>query len=126
MFLINLKLAPSSLHGIGVFTEEDIAEGVVMYRHNPTLDLQLTAAQFAELDEREQRVILHYGYIDRLTGLYRLDHDDIRFVNDSYTPNVRQDEESGYLIALRPIRAGEEITLSYSDFEDRRFATPLA
>lgn len=122
MFLIKRKLAPSTLHGIGVFADEDIPKGAIVYRHTPELDIQLTDEQFRALEQAEQETILHYGYRDKRTGLYRLDHDDIRFVNDSRNPNIGYEEDSGNIIALREIAHGEELTQSYADFEERRFA----
>ena len=82
----------------------------------------LTHEQFTKLDLAEQATILHYGYVDKRTGLYRLDHDDIRFVNDSNNPNVGYDQITGQIVALRDISAGEELTQNYQDFESRRFA----
>ena len=120
MFFTITELKPSQIHGIGVFTAVDISTGAKIYRRNPELDLSLTEEQFAALDPIEQKTILHYGYVDK-NGLYRLDHDDIRFVNDSNNPNIGL-RSAGLIIALRDIRAGEELTQNYHDFEDRRFA----
>lgn len=121
MFLVKIKLAASTFHGIGVFANEDIKKSSVVYRHTPELDLQLTEEQFRGLDAEEQATIMHYGYQDKRTGLYRLDHDDVRFVNDAAEPTIALDAQSRDLIAVRDIQKGEELTQAYSDFETRRF-----
>lgn len=121
MFLDKITLKPSAIHGIGVFADQFIPKGTPVYRHTDALDLRLTPEEFSRLDPREQALIRHYGYREKHTGLYRLDHDDIRFVNDSNTPTIGLDPESGTLVALRDTAPGEELTQNYSDFESRRF-----
>lgn len=126
MFFINLELKPSKVHGLGVFTQESIKRGAAVYRHDPKLDLILTATRFARLDQRDQALILHYGGIDKRLRRYRLPYDNLRFLNHSDSPNVGYDEATDQIIALRDISPGEEILQDYRDFEDNigsRFAT---
>ncbi len=125
MFFVKTRLGISPTHGIGVFAGERIEKGAAVYRHSPELDLMLSEEHFLNLDPKEQALVLHYGYRDKRSGLYRLDHDDIRFVNDSNHPNIGLDEESGNLVALCAIEEGEEILQNYYDFEDRRFASDM-
>jgi len=121
MFYIKTKVKASKINGLGLFTGQDISKGELVYRHNPNLDLILTQNEFDLLEQAEQALINHYGYREKVTGNYRLDHDDIRFVNDSNTPNIGLDISSGDLIALIDIHQGDEVTQNYSDFENRRF-----
>lgn len=120
MFYINIKVKESKIDGLGLFADQNIKKGERIYKHSPDLDLQLTPEQFDALDKREQDTIMHYGYVDNKTGLHRLDHDDIRFVNDSNDPNIGTDE-NGVIVTLRNIAKGEELVQNYSDFENRRF-----
>lgn len=110
MFPIKTVRKLSDLHGIGVFAAEAITEGQVVYRHTRSLDLLLIEEQLAELPQAEREYIRHYGYDDPSTGLWRLDHDDIRDMNYSDSPNVKRliSEE---VIALCAIAEGEEMTL---------------
>ncbi len=110
MFLINTVRKPSDLHGVGVFAAEAIMKGQVVYRHTRQLDLLFTEVELEELPKVERDYIRHHGYSDPTTGLWCLDHDDIRDMNFSDSPNVQRliSEE---VIALRAITAGEEMTL---------------
>ena len=116
MFLIKYKLGHSNIHGIGIFANEDIAKGTRIYKHSSKLDLQITKRQFDKLKSEEQRIIKHYGYIDKNSGLYRLDYDDIRFINHSDNPNIGL--KNGIIIALKDINKGEELIQNYKEFSE--------
>jgi len=116
MFYIKTRLGKSKIHGIGLFTDQDIKKGNPIYKHNNKLDLQLSKKELESLDIREQETIKKYGYIDKKSKKWRLDYDDIRFTNHSATPNMSLGS-SGNIIALKNIKKGEELTQSYKDFE---------
>lgn len=111
MFLISYKLDKSTIHGLGVFTLEEIKSGQPVYQHVDSLDLIFDQNILSALPKEEQRIIRHYGYIDE-SGKYRLDHDDIRFLNGSKSPNLAANEK-GELIAQKDIHTGEELTEDY-------------
>jgi len=46
MLHIEYKLDKSKKHGIGLFTEEDLVKGQLIYTASPLLDLNLTQEQF--------------------------------------------------------------------------------
>jgi hypothetical protein len=114
MILVKYKIKPSQLDvdGLGLFTLENIAKGSVVYRHTDQLDLLFTPEDLAGLPQEEQRFIKHYGFQDQRTGKFRLDHDDIRFLNYSHYPNMEPDGK-GNLVAVKDIKAGEELTEDY-------------
>lgn len=125
MFLTMTEVKPSLTHGLGVFAAENIKKGAVVYQHRPTLDLILNATEFAELDDRDRALILHYGGIDKRLNRYRLPYDNLRFLNHSNSPNLHYEEIFDQIVALRDIRAGEELLQDYHDFEvmtESRFA----
>lgn len=118
MFIHNIKLQPSPVHGLGVFVLEKISQGEPVYRHRWKLDLQLTSKKFFRLDPRDQAFILHHGALDRRVNRYCLPYDNLRFLNHSDTPNLQFDPATDQIIALRDIRAGEELLQDYGEFED--------
>lgn len=120
MFLVKVYLAQSKIHGIGLFANQSVKKGSIVYKANSKLDLFLTTSQFKKLESKEQAFIAHYGYFDKTLGKWHLAHDDIRFCNHSTSPNLTL--EKGTLIALRDIRIGEELLQNYSDFEVLRSA----
>ena len=57
MLHIKYKLKESSLHGIGLFADEKIEKGLVVYTASPLLDVNITRAQFASLEENEKKEV---------------------------------------------------------------------
>lgn len=121
MLIIDAEVKESWSHGLGLFTRVDLRKGdVVVKPSSPGLDIELTEEQFAKLDEREKQFILHYGFINKRTGLYHLTFDNTRYINHAIEPNMVLDPNTEFLVAKRDIKAGEELTQDYSDFENLR------
>ena len=53
MIYIKYKLDKSKFHGIGLFTDEDLKKGQLVYTASPLLDVNITREQFDQLDEKE-------------------------------------------------------------------------
>jgi len=120
MLLVPTRLAPSAIHGFGVFAAAPIAKGTPVWRFAPGLDMEFDAGIVATLPAHVQTFFAHYGYLDRNVGRIILCFDDARFVNHSATPNVATDyaqDAYGVDVALRDIAAGEELTMDYANFE---------
>lgn len=121
MVLFDYRIDKSELNGLGVFTNENIKEGDVLFKASPALDIELTKEQFGMLEEVEKRDFIHYGYLDKRTSTYKLDFDTaLRFLNYAKDGNVYQDKEhmETYLIAKRDIKKDEEITFDYLEVMD--------
>ncbi len=122
MTLFDYKIDVSKINGLGVFTNEDIKKGTVLFKANPKLDIELSKEEFDNLSEYEKKDFIHYGYLDKKTGTYKLDFDTaLRFLNFSEKGNVCQDpnHDNTYLIATRDILAGEEIVFDYLEVMDK-------
>jgi SET domain-containing protein len=120
MLFVRTRLAPSSIHGLGLFAAEPIPRGAEVWRFTPGFDLDLDPALVENQPAIFRERLLHYGYIDSRLGRYILCCDDARFINHSDTPNLRTDldgDRYGVDIAARDIAAGEEITIDYRWFE---------
>ena len=119
MIHINYKLKSSDLHGIGLFADQDIQKGALVYTASPLLDLNITQQQFDALDQSEKDEILWWGFFDQPSQKWHVDFDVSKFINHSYTPTVTQtdDHDDAYLVATRDIKNGEEITQNYLEFE---------
>ena len=115
MFHIKTKLKISRLHGIGLFADENILKGQKVYTENPTLDLFLSDEELSKLPANEKAIIQHYGYFDRRKNKWHLSFDDIRFCNHSPDGNITL--QNGVSVAKKDIKAGEELTQDYSEFE---------
>jgi hypothetical protein len=57
MIYIKYKLDKSDKHGIGLFADEDLKEGQLVYTASPLLDLNITQEQFDLLSDNEKQEI---------------------------------------------------------------------
>jgi SET domain-containing protein len=119
MIHVTYKLKVSDLHGIGLFAAQDIAKGELVYTASPTLDLNITQAQFDSLDQKEKHEVLWWGFFDQPSQMWHVDFDVSKFINHSYDATVTQNEayDEAYLVASREIEVGEELTQNYLEFE---------
>ena len=114
MIHIGYKILASKVHGIGLFTDQDIKSGDLIYTPSPLLDVDITAEQFDGLSEEEKREVMYYGYFNIKTNKWHVAFDAIRILNHSSgdTANVTQDEDM-VMIAKRDILKGEELFQDY-------------
>lgn len=120
MLLVKTRLAPSHIHGIGLFAAEFIRKGTVVWESNPELDIRLTEEQISRLPEPCREQTRKYSYREKQTGLYVLCGDDARFFNHSARPNcldVFTAEDGDLTLAARDIEEGEEMTCDYALFD---------
>jgi len=115
MLLVPTYVAPSAIHGLGLFAAEPIPAGTVVWRFNSVLDRVLDRAWAASLPEVAQQFLARYAY-RRGTQLV-LCGDDGRFVNHSDAPTLAERPDTAS-VAARDIAAGEELTEDYRAFDD--------
>jgi len=121
MLLVPTRLAPSHIHGLGVYAVAPIAKGTPVWRFERGLDMEFNPDIVPMLPAHVQKFFRHYGYLDRNVKRIILCFDDARFVNHSNAPNVATDyakDPHGLDVALRDIAAGEELTMDYAGFEE--------
>jgi uncharacterized protein len=119
MIHIKYKLCKSELHGIGLFTQENLRKGQVVYTASLLLDVNITQAQFDSLNNLEKAEIKYWGFWDAFRKVWHVDFDNTKFINHSLKPTLTQSPEhkDAYLVATRAIKAGEELTQNYLEFE---------
>ncbi|HWH18877.1 MAG TPA: SET domain-containing protein [Allosphingosinicella sp.] len=117
MMLVPTYVAPSKIEGVGVFAAEDIAAGARIWELAPGLDRLIHKSEVAALPPALQAFVERYSYPyphDPEQLIVELDNG--RFMNHSDRPNTRFDDpDAGF--ARRAIRAGEELTCDYSEFD---------
>jgi len=116
MFVVPTYLAPSRVHGIGVFTPFPLAEGTVLWKFNPEVDWEITSAELELFPEPYREKLRAFCYIDDETFLHVLCGDNARYMNHSEAPNC-DDKGPLHTIALRAIEAHEELTCDYRSFD---------
>ena len=120
MLLVKTKLDVSPIHGIGLFADEFIAEGTIIWKFNDLIDLRFAEDRIEQLAESAREQIKKYSYREKHSGLYVLCGDDARFFNHSEDPNcldIYSGEEQDLTVARRDIKAGEELTCNYALFD---------
>jgi uncharacterized protein len=120
MLLIKTKLDVSPIHGIGLFADEFIAEGRIIWKFHSLFDLRFGENYIDELAAGALAQVRKYSYREIHSGLYVLCGDDARFFNHSENPNCFDfcsAEGQDLTVALRDIRIGEELTCNYALFD---------
>jgi hypothetical protein len=120
MLLVKTKLDVSPIHGIGLFADEFIREGAIIWKFHNLFDLRFAEERIEQLAEGAREQIQKYSYREKHSGLYVLCGDDARFFNHSQNPNcfdIYSDEDQDLTVAHRDINAGEELTCDYALFD---------
>ena len=119
MIYIKYKLDKSKIHGIGLFTDENLKMGQLVYTASPILNINITQEQFNSLDEKEKREVRWWGFWDEPNNVWHVDFDASKFINHSFKPTLTQNSshKDAYLITTRKVKKGEELTQNYLEFE---------
>lgn len=123
MLLIPTFLAPSAVHGTGVFAAEAIPAGKLIWQFIPGLDLVIPSETLAAYPAEVRAYVEEYGYEDQYRpGAVVLSGDNARFINHSHTPNTHGGKDDAF--ALRDIAKGEEITCNYLELNPAYTSLP--
>ncbi len=120
MLTIPTRIAPSGIHGLGLFAVEPIPKGTVVWEMNPLVDIRLTQEQADSLPPLcREKATRHWGYLHK-SGVYIFPADGAQFMNHADDPNVAEldnDVDGNIMIAVRDIALGEEFTCDYRTFD---------
>jgi SET domain-containing protein len=115
MMLIRTYIAPSAIQGIGVYSQDFVPKGTLIWGLHEQLDIQMSANDILALPPHMQEFIRVYAYphLER-DGYVVVDSDNGRFMNHSDLPNTDfRDFYHGY--ALYDLQPGEEVTCDYRE-----------
>ena len=110
---MGLIVRSSDIHAAGVYTTGDIPEGTFVVEYTGP---RITRERAEELYGSRQHTYL-FGLDD---GVNIIDgHGVAAFINHACDPNCETDEVDGrvWIIALRNIKAGEELTYDYNLYD---------
>jgi len=117
MMLVKTYVAASGIEGVGVYAGEPIAKGTTLWRFDPRFDRTLTIEELEALPEGVRAFLEKYSYPHHAEeGIIVLELDNGRFMNHSTEPNT-DFSQMDFGHALRDIKAGEELTCDYVDFD---------
>lgn len=118
--LIPVRVAPSRIHGLGLFAVEAIPAGTPVWRFQPGFDQMFSPAAFAALPAPAQAHLRWFGFVRAEDGGWVLSRDHACFMNHSASPNTGAAGAGGgevMTVALRDLAAGEELTCDYRTFD---------
>lgn len=132
MLIINTYLAPSTVHGIGLFASELITAGLVIWKFNRHIDKIFKKEIFLsickEVDPCSLRHLLNSSY--KRGDRYFYLTDNARFINHSVNNDNIVFTDDFTEIACRDIGVGEELLENYllaydeSDFFFQELVNP--
>lgn len=120
MMLVRTLVAPSAIHGLGLFAAEFIARGTPIWRFVPGFDQEFSAEQVEALPAVANEHLRWFGYLRQPGGEVILSGDHGCFMNHAATPNTGASPEAASpvtTVALCDIAPGEEITCDYFAFD---------
>lgn len=115
--LVKTKVKPSSIEGLGLFAEEYILKGTVVWVHDKKLDGWFYANQLSYYNEATKNYIKHFCCYDKKIQAWIKSCDNANWMNHSKNPNLGAPDYYIH-IALRDINVGEELTLNYDTIGD--------
>ena len=111
MLVVEHFVAPSPVHGLGVFSKVFIPKGALVWRVHPIFDREISKDELTTLPPHVvQSVMTHAEYLPA-RDLFRLSADGAFFMNHSDAPNVV--DAGDVMHAARDIAAGEELLCDY-------------
>lgn len=117
MMLVKTKIQQSLIHGIGLFADEFIPKGTIIWKYEEGFDLSMSDGKKLSLPKLTQEFIEFFYYYKNGFG-WTILGDNSRFMNHSENPNT-DSKEFFTTIANKDIQVGEEIFENYYHFNDR-------
>ena len=115
MLLVKTYINKSDIHGIGCFADEFISKDTLIWQLSD-LELNITKERFKELPDTAQDYLRKFADWDKELGRIIMSFDNDKYMNHSFAPNVRFDNQKTY--AVRDIQKGEELTINYYEFDE--------
>ena len=114
MFLIDTYLDVSKIHGVGVFSKENVNKGEQIKEERPEFEIEFNKNKLPSMPLALAKLIDTHAYERKLgSGILVLGIDNEKYLNHSDNPSVNDEG-----IALKNIKIGDEITIDYKDFDD--------
>lgn len=111
---VKVRIAPSPIHGVGVFAIRDISKGQRLYADNMIEVYSVRYADFNKLFKEVRELLLERW--PRIVNGENFAYPDTRIVaymNHSDTPNYDAEKD----VLLQDVNVGEEITEDYRKIE---------
>ncbi len=115
MLMVKTILNVSGVHGIGLFADQDISKGDIIWAYHKQTCQKYRFKEFLDLCYSLPLVgiqnLINYSYIKNHKIYYITDN--TRFINHSLIPNIEL-LDNQVEIAMRDIKRGEELLENYN------------
>ena len=105
MLIVKTRLGLSKIHGIGLFADQNIPKGTMVWEFDSLIDIYIPKSNLKKIPLSSQEQLLRYIFLDKIRKKYLLCGDDARFFNHSDKPNC-DDGIDNITIAIRNIKKG--------------------
>lgn len=119
------RLKPSKIEGVGVFAIRDIPEGINPFgKAFPEVWHEFQQEELKDLPQEIIELLDVFYVVEKDGSVYipekALNGIDISFfVNNSENPNIKTIDGGLNFVALRKIKKGEELVISYATYDDK-------
>lgn len=111
MLLIEHYVAPSSIHGLGVFSVSFVPKGSKVWTFHPVIDRVIPISDLAGLPKHViEHIEAHSEYLPKFNAI-RISADGDFYMNHSNDPNL--EDRGDEVFARRNIQPGEELLCDY-------------
>ncbi len=120
MLMVKTKLKVSPINEIGLFADEFIPKGTIVWQYDMIIDRLYHKDELKFVSKPARKMLDHYGYTNEYNDII-LCGDDARFFNHSFIPNCFEQYSPGGTsptLAMRDIQRGEEMTIDYTTFDN--------
>ena len=122
MLTIRASVKPSKIEGLGLFADEKIPKGTVVWKYDKRFDIAFDPDEVERFPDIQKNLINRYAYLSIESNKYIYCTDDGRFMNHSSIKYNIEDrpspnEEEASCVANRDIDVGEEILINYRTFD---------
>lgn len=121
MLIVKHRVGISPIQGLGVFCEENISKGQIIWKQSHLTEIKYTIDDWAKVKQELApecfKQFEKYSY--KFKNIYYLCIDNSQFMNHGVdTANMYSDETNNTMVASRNISAGEELICNYFEFCD--------
>jgi uncharacterized protein len=121
MLLVKTSVKTSKIQGIGLFAEQKIPKGTIIWKFDSRFDLVFDKTEVENMPEIQRNLIHSHAYFSKEIKKYIYCSDNARFINHSVNNNIdcveSQTETEGYDIANKDIKIGDELTMNYRQLD---------
>lgn len=117
MLIVETYLSPSKIHGIGLFANQFIPQGTIVYKYEEAFTKSYSQQELLRMrdDKFAKRILMKHAW--KRGDMYIISLDDDRFTNHSDEPNTHTIGDDTF--ASIDIHKGEEITGNYNHFYEQ-------